>query len=70
MCMNKDRELSTCDGWENFRMKHDRLELPTGQLVIAQQVLIGVALLGLGAANDIEVAHQIFKYARVLKNIA
>ncbi|GAJ69587.1 bacteriophage f237 ORF9 [Vibrio sp. JCM 18904] len=70
MRMNKGRELSSSEDWENFVMRHDRLELPTGQLVTAQQVLIGgVALLELGASNDIKVAHQILKYARVLKKI-
>ncbi|TOE91473.1 regulator, partial [Vibrio parahaemolyticus] len=60
--MNKGRELSSCEDWENFIMRHDRLELPTGQLVTAQQVLIGVALLELGASSDIKIAHQILKY--------
>ncbi|EHK0751570.1 phage protein [Vibrio parahaemolyticus] len=69
MRMNKGRELSSCEDWENFVMRHDRLELPTGQLVTAQQVLIGVALLELGASNDIKVAHKILKYARTLKKI-
>lgn len=67
--MNKGRELSSCEDWENFVMRHDRLELPTGQLVTAQQVLIGVALLELGATNDIKIAHQLLKYARVLKSL-
>ncbi|EJC6931711.1 regulator [Vibrio sp. T21] len=69
MRMNKCRELSICDDWENFVMRHDRLELPTGQLVTAQQVLIGVALLELGASNDINIAHKLLRYARALKNI-
>ncbi|MET2954469.1 regulator [Vibrio harveyi] len=69
MRMNKGRELSSSEEWENFIMRHDRLELPTGQLVTAQQVLIGVALLELGASDDSEVAHRILKYARVLKNM-
>ncbi|HDY8167883.1 TPA: phage protein [Vibrio vulnificus] len=69
MRMNKGRELSICHDWENFVMRHDRLELPTGQRVTAQQVLIGVALLELGASNDMEVAHQILKYARMLKHM-
>ncbi len=30
MRMNKGRELSICDDRENFIMRHDRLELPTG----------------------------------------
>ncbi len=68
MRMTKGRELSSCEDWENFVMRHDRLELPTGQLVTAQQVLIGVALLELGASNDIKIAQQILKYARALKN--
>lgn len=49
-------------------MRHDRLELPTGQLVTAQQELTGVALLALDASKYIEVAHQILKDAGVLKN--
>ncbi|MCS0376599.1 regulator [Vibrio diabolicus] len=69
MRMNKGRELSSCEDWENFVMRHDRLELPTGQLVTAQQVLIGVALLELGASNDIKIAHKIIKYARALKKM-
>ena len=69
MRMNKGRELSICDEWENFVMRHDRLELPTGQRVTAQQVLIGVALLELGASSDMAVAQQILKYARVLKSM-
>ena len=67
--MNKSRKLSICDEWENFVMRHDRLELPIGQRVTAQQVLIGVVLLELGASNDMAVAHQILKYARVLKEL-
>lgn len=37
-------------------MRHVRLELPTGQRVTAQQVLIGVALLELVASNDMAVS--------------
>ncbi|ENC6707381.1 phage protein [Vibrio harveyi] len=69
MRMNNGRELSICEDWENFVMRHDRLELPTGQLVTAQQVLIGVALLEIGAYDDIKKAHQILRFARVLKTL-
>ncbi|AVW96735.1 phage protein [Vibrio parahaemolyticus] len=68
MRMNKVRELSFCEDWVNFVMRHDRLELPTGQLVTAQHVLIEVALLELGSSSDIKTAHQVLKYARALKN--
>ncbi|EHK8977855.1 phage protein [Vibrio vulnificus] len=69
MRMSKGRELSVCDEWDNFIMRHDRLELPTGQLVTAQQVLIGVALLELGAPNDMSIAHRVLRYARALKKM-
>ncbi|ELP3329372.1 MULTISPECIES: phage protein [Vibrio harveyi group] len=69
MRMNKGRELSSCEEWENFIMRHDRLELPTGQLVTAQQVLIGVALLEIGASEDSKLAYKVLKYARALKNM-
>ncbi|HCM0709764.1 TPA: phage protein [Vibrio parahaemolyticus] len=70
MRMNKARELSYCGDWDNFTMRHDRLELPTGQLVTAQQILIGVALLELGASKDLKVAHNTLKYARALKKLS
>ncbi|USD48421.1 MULTISPECIES: regulator [Vibrio] len=69
MRMSRGRELSSCEDWKNFVMRYDRLELPTGQLVTAQQVLIGIALLELGASNDIGVARKILRNARVLKRL-
>ncbi|HHP0468045.1 TPA: regulator [Vibrio harveyi] len=69
MRMTKGRELSSCEQWEHFKMHHDRLELPTGQFVTAQQVLTGIALLEIGALTDLEAAGQILKYARALKNM-
>ncbi len=50
-------------------MHHDRLELPTGQLVTAQQVLTGIAPLEIGALTNLEAAGQVLKYARALKDI-
>ncbi|HCE2133031.1 phage protein [Vibrio parahaemolyticus] len=69
MRMTKGRELSAAEQWENFKMHYDRLELPTGQLVSAQQILTGIALLGIGALPDLEIASQILRYARALKDI-
>lgn len=43
--MTKGRELSSVEAWESFKMHFDRLELPTGQLVTAQQILTGIAVL-------------------------
>lgn len=67
--MTKGRELSPSKQWEHFKMHYDRLELPTGQLVTAQQILTGIALLEIGALTDLEAAGQVLKYARALKSI-
>lgn len=37
--------LSFYDDWDGFVMRFDRLELPTGQLVSAQEIVTGIALL-------------------------
>lgn len=50
-------------------MRHNRLELPTGQLVTAHQIIVGVALLELGASDDMKISHKILRYARALRNI-
>ncbi len=69
MRMVKGRELSSSKSWEHFKMHYDRLEIPTGQLVTAQQVLTGLALLEIGALHDLQTARRVLKYARALKNI-
>ncbi|ELB2036002.1 phage protein [Vibrio parahaemolyticus] len=69
MRMTKGRELNFSLQWKNFRMQHDRLELPNGQLVTPQQVLIGIGLLEIGASTDRESARCILKYARALQNM-
>ncbi|OEA76718.1 hypothetical protein BBM67_10720 [Vibrio parahaemolyticus] len=65
----KESELSPSEQWEHFKMHYDRLELPTGQLVTAQQVLTGIALLEIGALTDLEAAGRVLKYARALKDM-
>ena len=66
MRMTKGRELSSSEQWEHFKMHYDRLELPTGQLVSAQQLLTGVALLEIGAMSDLKAVSKLLKYARVI----
>lgn len=67
--MTKGRELSPSEQWESFKMHYDRLELPTGQMVTAQQLLTGIALLEIGALTDLEAAGQVLKYARALRDM-
>ncbi len=45
MRITKGRELATSEDWENFKMHKNALELSTGQLVIPQEILTGIALL-------------------------
>ncbi|MCF7483337.1 regulator [Vibrio sp. J1-1] len=69
MRMVRGRELSSSEQWDCFKMHYDRLELPTGQLVTAQQVLTGIALLEIGALSDLKAAGRVLKYARALKRM-
>jgi hypothetical protein len=67
--MSKGRELSPCDSWEAFKMHYDKLELPTGQLVTAQELLAGLALLEIAAPDDIRTNTKLLKYARAINRI-
>ncbi|EJV9421100.1 phage protein [Vibrio vulnificus] len=69
MRMSKGRELSPCDSWEAFKMHYDKLELPTGQLVSAQEVLAGIALMEIDAPEDAKTKSHLLKYARALNAI-
>lgn len=69
MRMAKGRELSQCKEWECFKMCHDKLELPTGQLVSAQQIITGIALLDIQSELEINTSSKILKYVRVLSRI-
>ena len=69
MRMAKGRELSSSSNWEGFKMHYDKLELPTGQFITAQQILTGVALLEIGASTDLELCRKILKYARELRKM-
>ncbi|EOB4961108.1 regulator [Vibrio vulnificus] len=69
MRMSKGRELSPCDSWEAFRMRYDRLELPTGKLVTAQEILTALALLEIQAPTDVKTNSKLLKYARAINRI-
>ncbi|EGR0109208.1 TPA: regulator [Vibrio vulnificus] len=69
MRMSKGRELSSCASWEAFKMRYDKLELPTGKLVTAQEILAGVALLEIAAPDDLKINTKLLKYARAISEI-
>lgn len=62
----KKRQISDHKSWEQFTMIHDRLELPTGQLVAPQQILIGIALLSIQSELELKTTSKLIRYSREL----
>ncbi|MCR9814828.1 regulator [Vibrio parahaemolyticus] len=69
MRMTKGRELAPSEDWKYFRMHVNTLETPTGQLVTAQQILTGLALLEIGAEPEATIISKLMKYVRALNRI-
>ncbi|MFA0000782.1 regulator [Vibrio lentus] len=69
MRMARGRELSHSEDWKEFKMHHDGLELPTGQLASAQQVLAGMALLEIQSDLEIRTSTHLLKTARAIVKI-
>jgi len=69
MRMMKGRELSASDDWEQFKMHYDKLELPTGQVVRPQQILAGIALLGIQSELEIKTSTYLLGLARAIAKI-
>ncbi|CAH0536851.1 regulator [Vibrio marisflavi] len=69
MRMCKGRELSPSEDWQQFRMHYDRLELPTGQLVSPQQILLGIALAEINSELEIKTSTHVVKLARAIADI-
>ena len=69
MRMAKGRELSVCEEWGQFKMLYDRMELPTGQVVMPQQILAGIALLGIQSELEIKTSTHLLGLARAIANI-
>ncbi|WP_441257594.1 regulator [Vibrio sp. Vf1514] len=66
MRIAKGRELSSCDSWNQFKMHYDKLELPTGKLISAQELLTAIAILEISAPEDIKISSALLKYARAI----
>lgn len=69
MRMAKGRELSHQGDWKEFKMHHKGLILPTGQIVTAQQVLAGMALLEIQSDLEIRTSTYLLGIARAIANI-
>ena len=69
MRMAKGRELGQTNDWKSFKIHYDKMELPTGQLVSAQQILLAVALLEIQSELELQTTSKILKYARALSQL-
>ncbi|WP_102523962.1 regulator [Vibrio tapetis] len=69
MRMAKVRELSVSKDWEQFKMLYDSMELPTGQVVRPQQILAGIARLGIQSELEIKTSTHLLNLARAIENI-
>lgn len=50
-------------------MLHDRMDLPTGQIVRPQQILAGIALLGIQSELEIKTSTHLLKLVRTIARI-
>lgn len=69
MRMVRGRELGVTDDWKQFKIHYDKLELPTGNLVTAQQILLGMALLEIQSELELKTTSHILKYARSISKL-
>ncbi len=69
MRMAKGRELSISQDWEQFKMLYDRMDLTASQVVRPQQILAGIALLGIQSELEIKISTHLLGLARAIANI-
>ncbi|MEZ8547420.1 regulator [Vibrio cyclitrophicus] len=69
MRMSKGREIGVTKEWQQFKLHYDRLELPTGQLVTAQQILLGAALLEIQSELELKTSTYLIKLARSIAQL-
>lgn len=65
----RNRELSPNSNWLGFKMCNDRLELPTGRKVSAQEILTGIALLEIESELELKTKSKLLRYVRCLNSI-
>ena len=69
MRMAKGRELCISADWGQNKILYDSMERPTGQVVRTQQILAGIALLGIQSELEIKTSIHLLGLARAIANI-
>lgn len=60
------RELSPNEACRGFRMNRFKLELPNGQLVSPQELVVAQAILEIGGEKEHYISRRLLKYSRML----
>lgn len=69
MRMVKGRLISTDPCWENFKMHYSRMELPTGKMITAQELLVGIALIEIQSELELRTSTKILRYSRAISKL-
>lgn len=67
--IHKRLKLSQFEEWEGFAVRGRKLELPTGEYVSPQQILMGIALLQIQSDLELKTCKKILKLSRTISNI-
>ncbi|WP_318442701.1 DUF3653 domain-containing protein [Photobacterium leiognathi] len=65
---NKDLD-PTCDDWNGWKINKGELITPNGWVLTPDRIVMGNALVEIGAENDKKTRHEILKIARMLKKL-
>ncbi|ELO1773919.1 phage protein [Vibrio fluvialis] len=69
MRMSARLELSSHKSWDGFGMSREKLKLPTGQKVTAQEILTGIALIEISSELEIQTSTKLLRLARSIEKI-
>ncbi|ENB2049053.1 phage protein [Vibrio fluvialis] len=65
----RGREVWFTENWNGFSIQHNTLKLPTGQCVLPQQIILGIALIEIGSELETSTSNKILKYSRAISKI-
>ncbi len=69
MRLHSGRELSHLNKWDEFRMVAGRLELPNGQFITPQEILLGTALVYSQSEDVFKTSTHLIKLARAVAKL-
>lgn len=69
MRLAKCRELHFSEEWRDFRIVKGKLALPNGDIVTAQEVITGIALIHIRAPDDMRTCSKLLRYARLINRV-